>query len=522
MRNIRKNFSASNGSKITESLDKNTSISNNNRPAHDMACPSRKKRRKGSTRLNNSNTVRKYSPYEPDLMTTTPKLIRKLLCKQFSCTREAAYAYIQSIQGISLHSLQLGVPSVLPVAAATSTVVRSQILQLGSCCWTGSEATEAKAMLYEIIVSFTLNVGRRGWDTLSLKEFAENAVRNFIFAVQRVVQSIWLEPIRNYHQQQQQQQQQKTSHHRHIDRCTTTNSQQEHLDQQLEQEYFHTFTTLVYQIYALTHESLAFLCSTLEQSVLVPHHNPQQQQQQQQRCPLSSQVFTLPAYARPVVGQDGITLLIQRLEQELDIYFGEGDILPSTLSSSTFSSTLLATKHHASQRRIYGIIREAIIETNTNSRNDSNRTQDITTIATPTTSVEQQEEEYVFLQIVLGKLYPMEEKEKNCSSLAPTVATSLDDTKKFIVLYQPCSNLCVLATTGRRPPSKLVDITPKLLAALTATICGDTPGRFFHTGGNKEKAATITSGKFPIYGQKKKHKVTKIYSKLHLYVVAIL
>jgi hypothetical protein len=350
-------------------------------------------------------------------------------------------------------------------------------------------------MLYEIIVSFTLNVGRRGWDTLSLKEFAENAVRNFIFAVQRVVQSIWLEPIRNYHQQQQQQ---KKSYHQNIDLCTTTNPQREHLDQQLEQEYFHAFTTLVYQIYALTHESLVFLCSTLEQSVLVSHHNPQQQQQQQ-RCPLSSQVFTLPAFARPVVGQDGISLLIQRLEQELDIYFGEGDILSSTLSSSTFSSTLLATKHHASQRRIHGIIREAIIETNTSSRNDSNRTQDITTTATPTTSVEQQEEEYVFLQIVLGRLYPMEEKEKDCSSLGRNVATSSEDTKKFIVLYQPCSNLCVLATAGRRPPSKLVDITPKLLAALTATICGDTPGRFFYTGGDKEKAVNITSGKLTAF-----------------------
>lgn len=488
MRNLRNNLNAYNGKRATKGLDTgSTSNRHRHEPIHDSPLPSRKKLRKSST-VTNTNAVRKYSPYEPDLMTTTPKLIRKLLSKQFTCTREAAYAYIQSIQAVSLQSL---VPSSPAAVSATSKLAPSQILLLGSCCWTGSEAAEAKAMLYEIIVSFTLNVGRRGWDNLSLKDFAENAVRNFVFAVQRVVQFIWLEPIRNH----QQQQQYRRPYQQHTDRCTTTNPQREQLDQQLEQEYFHTFTTLVYQIYALTHESLAFLCSTLQQSVLVPHHshNPQQQQQ---RCPLSSQVFTLPAHARPVVGQDGISLLIRRLEQELDIYLGGGevDILPSTLSSSTFSSTFLATKHNASQRRIYGVIREAIIETNINDRNNSNRTKTFLTTTT-STSVEQQEEEYVFLQIVLGRLYPMEEKEKNGSSLVPNVAASCEDTKRFLVLYQPCSNLCVLATTGRRLPSKLVDITPKLLAAVSATICGDTPGRFFHTGGNREKAVNITTGK---------------------------
>lgn len=373
-------------------------------------------------------------------MTTTPKLIQKSLLSKFPTTQEAAFAYIQSVKNITISTsppsrfLSDHGPGAVPTWFYTRVF------------WTGREGFDAKAMLYEIVVSSTLNIGRSGWEIISIKDFAENVVRNFVWAVQKVVESIWMEPLIQCDQEY-------GSTYGQITDQEIVNK---------EQDIFIIFTALVYHIYALVHESLSFVCSTLEQSVLASFSASKQ------RCPLSSQVFSLPTNSRPVVGEDGISTLLQRLEREIDVYFGI-DVAASNV-----------VVNPVTQRRLYGILREAITEIdNISSGNPSSGEKKLPV------------EKYVFLQIVIGRLCPLEERED-------LSYTTLDDnvaSKKILILYQPCTNLCVIATTGRRPPSKLLDYIPRLLAAFTATVCGDVPGRFYHTGGSKEKAVAVTAGK---------------------------
>ena len=215
-------------------------------------------------------------------------------------------------------------------------------------------------------------------------------------------------------------------------------------------------------------ESLAFISSTLEQSVVFSSSGAKQ------RRPFLSEVYVLPTHARPVAGEEGIKTQIRRLEEEWAIYF-------------RYAATAATAIHGAgAQCRVYGMLREVIELFDDD--NDAGNT------VIPSGQPVKRGEECVVLHIDIGRVHPMEEREDASYGTGSFGKESNSVGKKFSILYKPCTNLCVVGTTGRRPPSKLLEYTSRLLAALTGTVCSDTPGRYFNTGGNEDKAAVVTSG----------------------------